>query len=284
MGKSTYRFLEAIDGMKIALIGAGNVATHMAEAFYGRGELCQVVARTEESASRLAEKINRDLDLTGKDHCRCDAVTGLERLREDMDLYLIAVNDDSVECVASMTPGYSGIWAHTSGSVSLDVFKGRKSKYGVFYPLQTFSRDVPVRFDNIPILIEGSSRQVADSLFGMASKISKSVIAADSKTREAIHVAAVFACNFANLMWNEADRLLRSQGMDIRFMLPLLQATLDKLVVKTPREAMTGPARRGDMAVIDKHLVALPPDLKTVYSLLTERIINLYKPNEQDRV
>lgn len=270
--------------MKVALIGAGNVATHMAEAFYGRGQLCQVVARTEASASRLAAKINRDLDSTCRDHCHCDAETDLERLRDDMDLYLIAVNDDSVESVVGMTPDFPGIWAHTSGSVSLDVFRGHKSNYGVFYPLQTFSRDVPVRFDDIPILIEGSSKQVADTLFDAATKISRSVMAADSNTREAIHVAAVFACNFANLMWNEADRLLRPQGLDIRFMLPLLQATLDKLAVKTPREAMTGPARRGDMAVIDKHLVALPPDLKTVYSLLTERIINLYKPNEQDRI
>ena len=284
MGKSPYRFLEAAGGMKIALIGAGNVATHMAEAFYDRGELCQVVARTRESASRLAAKINRDLDSARRSHCHCDAVNDLGGLRDDMDLYLIAVNDDSVESVVCMTPDFQGIWAHTSGSVSLDVFRGRKSNYGVFYPLQTFSRDVPVRFDDVPMLVEGSSRQVAGMLFDMASKISRRVMAADSKTREAIHVAAVFACNFANLMWSEADRLLRPQGMDIRFMLPLLQATLDKLAVKTPREAMTGPARRGDMAVIDKHLVALPPDLKTIYSLLTEKIINLYKTDEQDRI
>lgn len=270
--------------MNVALIGAGNVATHMAEALYGRAELCQVVSRTEGSASRLARKINQDLDSVGKDHCRCEAEADLRHLRADMDLYLIAVNDDSVDRVVGMTRDFPGIWVHTSGSVSMDVFKGRKSNYGVFYPLQTFSRDVAVRIDDIPILIEGSSQRVAGSLFDLAAKISNKAMPADSKMREAIHVAAVFACNFANLMWNEADRLLRPHGMDIRFMLPLLQATLDKLSVKTPRDAMTGPARRGDMAVIDKHVEALPPDLKGVYSILTERIINLYKQNEQDRI
>lgn len=264
--------------MKIAIIGAGNVATHLAEALYGRGEILQVAARTEESAYRLADKINREQASGSQPRALCEAVTDLRRLREDMDLYLIAVNDDSVADVVASTPDFPGIWAHTSGSVGMDVFDGRKGNHGVFYPLQTFSRDVAVDFDDIPMLIEGSSPEVARRLAEVARGISGTVRMANSKSREAIHVAAVFACNFANLMWAEADRLLEQQGMDIRFMLPLLRATLGKLTVKSPREAMTGPARRGDMEVINKHISSLPPDLKPVYSLLTEKILDLYAP------
>lgn len=267
--------------MKITIIGAGNVATHLAEAFYNRAEIRQVVARTEESASRLACKINLDLDSLRTPHPVCEAVTDLSQLRDDSGLYLIAVNDDSVAAVVDSTPDFPGIWAHTSGSVSMDVFKGKKSNYGVFYPLQTFSRDVAVDFGNIPMLIEGSSPEVSGELARIAGYISGTVRTADSSTREAIHVAAVFACNFANLMWAEADRLLRPHGIDIRFMLPLLQATVDKLSVKSPYEAMTGPARRGDMEVVNKHLLSLPPDLKPVYSLLTENILRLYNPGNR---
>lgn len=263
--------------MKIAIIGAGNVATHLAEAFYGRAEICQIVARSEESASRLADKVNLDLDSFCRSHMKCEPVTDIRCLKDDMDFYLIAVNDDSIADVVDSTPDYPGIWAHTSGSVSMDVFAGKKSNYGVFYPLQTFSRDVAVDFGNIPMLIEGSSPEVSDKLFGMAKEISSTVRFTDSGLRESIHVAAVFACNFANLMWVEADRLLREREIDIRFMLPLLQATLDKLAVKSPADAMTGPARRGDMDVINRHLVSLPADLKPVYSLLTEKILKLYE-------
>lgn len=264
--------------MRIAIIGAGNVATHLAKAFHDQAEICQIVARTEVSAKRLAVKINAGFGDTVRG--RCEAVTDLRLLRGDMELYVIAVNDDSVAQVVDSTSDFPGVWVHTSGSVGMDVFKGKKQNYGVFYPLQTFSRDVPVDFGNIPILIEGSSPGVTEYLVEIARGISGTVRLADSRTRESIHVAAVFACNFTNLMWEEADRLLRQQGMDIRFMLPLLQATLDKLALKTPREAMTGPARRGDMAVINKHLASLPDDLKPVYSLLTENIMRLYAAKE----
>ncbi len=275
--------------MKIAIIGAGNVATHLAKALHQRAQICQIIARTTESASRLAELVNRNFVDTssqiksssgaslssGISHC--DAITDFHNLRSDMDLYLIAVNDDSVVDVVESTEDFPGIWAHTSGSVSVDVFSGKKSNYGVFYPLQTFSRDVAVEISNVPFLIEGSSPIVAKQLFDIAKDISNMVRLADSGLRESIHVAAVFACNFANLMWAEADRLLQERGIDIRFMLPLLQATLDKLTVKSPVDAMTGPARRGDIDVINKHIASLPEDLKPVYTLLTEKILNLYK-------
>lgn len=275
--------------MKIAIIGAGNVATHLAKALHQRAQICQIIARTTESASRLAELVNRNfVDSSSQiqsssraclasEICHCDAITDFRNLRSDMDLYLIAVNDDSVVDVVESTEDFPGIWAHTSGSVSVDVFSGKKSNYGVFYPLQTFSRDVAVEISNVPFLIEGSSPTVAKQLFDLAKDISNMVRLADSGLRESIHVAAVFACNFANLMWVEADSLLRERGIDIRFMLPLLQATLDKLTVKSPVDAMTGPARRGDIDVINKHIALLPDDLKPVYALLTEKILNLYK-------
>lgn len=264
--------------MKVAIIGAGNVATHLADALVGRYDIVQVLSRSEESAGRLAGRINSACQSRG---CSvrplCVPQTDPSELVEGCDLYIVAVNDDAIAEVVAATPPYRGIWAHTSGSVGIDVFQGHKADYGVFYPLQTFSRDVAVDFSKVPVMIEGSSPEVTSRLCSIAGTVSGNVRIADSQTRGAIHVAAVFACNFANLMWAEADRLLRPQGLDIRFMLPLLRATLDKLSVKSPYDAMTGPARRGDMAVIDKHLAALPMDLKPVYAMLSERIAGMYR-------
>lgn len=264
--------------MKVAVIGAGNVATHLVKALSGIAEIYQIAARTETSASQLAELVNAG-DNAG---VRCEVLTDLSTLRGDMDLYLIAVNDDAVADVVAATHDFPGIWAHTSGSVGMDVFRHYKSRYGVFYPLQTFSKGVDVRFNNIPLLIEGCDPETTARLESIAHKITETVRLTDSATREDIHVAAVFACNFANLMWAEADRLLNEQGMDISFMLPLLQATLDKLLVKSPADAMTGPARRGDMAVINKHLTSLPHDLKPVYALLSDRIISMFRKNTDE--
>lgn len=265
--------------MKVAIIGAGNVATHIAGALSRRYEIVQIISRRGESARRLAAQLNAAKPEGAPLTVSADT---LSQLKEGCDLYLIAVNDDAIAEVAAQTPDYGGIWVHTSGSVGMDVFRGRKTSYGVFYPLQTFSRDVAVDFSEIPMMIEGSEPQVAEQLADIARDISGNVTLADSHTRGAIHVAAVFACNFANLMWAEADRLLRPQGLDIRYMLPLLRATLGKLNGMTPQEAMTGPARRGDMAVIDRHLAALPPDLKPVYALLTEHILKLYGQHNTD--
>ena len=270
--------------MKIAVIGAGNVATHLARALGGFNEICQVAARTDQSAGRLASLVDAASEGNRMHGGACEPIAGLDRLRDDLDMYLVAVNDDSVADVVARSGDFDGIWAHTSGSVGMDVFKGKKRNYGVFYPLQTFSKDVDVDFSNIPMLIEGSSDDVARRLEAVAKEISGTVRMADSQMREAIHVAAVFACNFANLMWAEADRLLSPMGLDIRFMMPLLQATLDKLAVKPPFEAMTGPARRGDIAVIEKHMAGLPADLKPVYSILTDVILNHYnKPKDNDK-
>jgi predicted short-subunit dehydrogenase-like oxidoreductase (DUF2520 family) len=261
--------------MKIAIIGAGNVASHLADVLQAYADIVQIASRTAESSARLASLVKSSRGV--------EAITDLRRLRADCDLYLIAVNDDSIREVVDNTPDFRGIWAHTSGSVSMDVFAGKKSNYGVFYPLQTFSRDVPVTFSEIPMLIEGSSAMVREALIALAGKISATVRTVDSKTREAIHVAAVFACNFANLMWLEADRLLQPEGLDIKFMLPLLRATLSKLELKSPRDAMTGPARRGDIDVIKKHLNSLPDDLKPVYSLLTDKILDIYSLRKEHK-
>lgn len=250
---------------KIAVIGAGNVATHLAVALSSYFDISCIASRTKESAELLAAKVG------------ASAINHLDELPSDCKMYLIAVNDDAIPSVVADTPDWPGIWAHTSGSVGIEVFEGRKSNYGVFYPLQTFSKNAEVEIGDVPMLIEGSSPPVQKELEAIASTISDRVEEADSARRESIHVAAVFACNFANLMWLEADNLLKdSKAGDISLFRPLLRQTLSKLEAMTPEEAMTGPARRGDTMVIAKHENRLPADLKEIYSLLSDRILKHY--------
>lgn len=266
--------------VKISIIGAGNVATHLAIALSAHVRINSISAKTEKSALILAERI-------AKAHTSNSLlqipVTTLDKLPTDSDYYLIAVNDDSIKDVVAATENLPGIWAHTSGSVGMQVFNGEKSNYGVFYPLQTFSKNARVDISTVPMLIEGSTSEVEKSLISLASLISKRVEIADSAQREAIHVAAVFACNFANLMWMEADRLMKESGAgDISLFRPLLNQTLGKLSEMSPADAMTGPARRGDRKIIDKHIEKLPEDLQEIYSLLSTQIIDHFSSSSHE--
>lgn len=250
----------------VCIIGAGNVATHLALALASVAEVRQVVSRHMESARRLGARIGE----------KCVASDNLGDVLPGCDFYIISVNDDAVAGVVDATPDWPGIWAHTSGSVPADVFRGKKSRYGVFYPLQTFTRDVDVNIMEVPFFIEGNDSDTEARLVELAGRISSSVGVADSARRKSLHVAAVFACNFANLMWMEADEILRGEGLDVSCFMPLLSATLGKLREVSPRDAMTGPARRGDTDVIRSHLELLPPEKREIYQLLSQRILNAF--------
>ena len=256
----------------VAIIGAGNVATHLAKALAATADVGQIVSRHDDTARQLAERIGNGCGHTGD----------IGELTADADFYIIAAHDDAIHEIAAATPDHPGIWAHTSGSVSAEVFSGFKSRYGVFYPLQTFSRELDVDVRRVPFFIEGNTQESAGALRALARSIADNVMDADSERRRLLHVAAVFACNFANLMWMEADTLLRRDGLDIRFLMPLIETTLNKLHTLPPREAMTGPGRRGDTDVIHRHEAMLHGRQREIYRLLSDTIMETYHSSLSD--
>jgi len=210
----------------------------------------------------------------------CEAIDDVKALDHDADLYLMAVTDDSIPDILSRTKDCRGIWVHTSGSVDISVFKGKRKRYGVFYPLQTFSKDKAVDMNTVPVFVEASGQDVEQELMGLASLISGNVRPLDSNGRRRLHIAAVFACNFVNYMWIVADRQLRKCGTDIHALAPLLKETMEKIATLTPLEAQTGPARRGDTGIIDSHVKMLDGDDAMLYEFISRQIYNTY--HEQD--
>lgn len=251
---------------RICIIGSGNVATHLAAALATQGEIVQIYSRDRQNAVRLAGKLGLSSDL---------ATDSLKDITCEADFYLVSVKDDAVEEVAKNTP-HNGVWAHTSGSVPMSVFAPYKERYGVFYPLQTFSREHEVDMKQVPIFVEGSAPAITDELLALGRKISDTVRIADSDLRKKLHVAAVFACNFVNLMWMEADELLCAEGLGIEFLKPLLVETLRKLDDMKPAEAQTGPARRGDRKIIGEHLGMLDGERRDLYAELSRIILKRY--------
>lgn len=242
---------------RIAVIGAGNVASSLVPALEALDGVSVVQNWTRRSG---------------------------EPLTSDADIYIMAVSDDAIAPLADrfarLNPG--ALWLHTSGSVGMDALAPLGRRHGVFYPLQTFTRDRRLDFGDIPLFIEGSDPSVAGEMKELAARLSRRVYDADSSTRRAMHVAAVFACNFANHLWSVADGLLRERSLSFDILGPLLGETLTKALESSPAEGQTGPARRGDSRVMGEHIASLPPDLAEIYRVISRHIINQYSSNEQD--
>jgi predicted short-subunit dehydrogenase-like oxidoreductase (DUF2520 family) len=249
--------------LSVVLIGAGNVATQTALALQAKEvSILQVFSRTEQSAHLLAEQ------------CNCSFTTDTNTISREADIYLYAVKDDALPSLIRQINVTKGIHIHTAGSVPMSVFEGFRQNFGVFYPMQTFSKSKQVKFDNIPIFVEANSAQNLEVLSGLGKKLSNTVMPCNSEQRQALHLAAVFCCNFTNHLYKVTDDLLKQSNLPFKVMLPLIQETVDKLHYLSPAEAQTGPAVRYDSSVINKHLDALKemPDEQALYALFTQRI------------
>lgn len=256
---------------RVVIIGAGNVASHIAPALDKVTEVTQVYSRNIANADEIASRLKN-----------CQTTDDLARIIPDADVYIITVKDDAIAQVIADTPISDGLWLHTSGSIPVTVFKSLRRRYGVLYPLQTFSKGLPVDVSQVPFFIEGCDEATLYEIKALATLISRQVQVADSEQRRRLHIAAVFACNFANHLWTVADEILREAGYDFNVLRPLIQATLDKAVAASPFEGQTGPARRGDRQVIDSHLAMLDECHAPLYDQLTQSIINLYKSSTDE--
>ncbi len=255
--------------MRLVIFGSGNVATHIAKPLSLHHDIIQIVSRNPEHGDMLAKMIGGSVEMT----------TRLSEVRDDADAYIISVNDDSIAAIAADTPA-NGLWMHTSGSIGMEVFHGHKQHYGVLYPLQTFSRDIPVDMQKVPIFIEGNDSGSTVGIDALAKSISRHIYHADSSQRRQLHIAAVFACNFANRLWAIADDILKGAGYDFSVLSPLLKATLEKAERTSPAEGQTGPARRGDRQVMESHLKSLDTEKAEIYKIISKSIFNQY--NEQN--
>lgn len=232
--------------LRINIIGRGNVATHLMKAFSGKAECQSVNPHT------------------------------LENLDPNADITLISVSDNAIAEVAAKLKGLHGIVAHTSGTIPLSLVAEimPSTECGVFYPMQTFSKETELDYCKIPFFIEGKSEATEKALMHAASLISENVRIADSAKRKALHIGAVLSCNFANHLWTLADNYLKCNGIDFKDMLPLIDETTRKIHNLSPQEAQTGPAVRRDLNVIENHLHALEkyPVIQKIYKDLTDSI------------
>lgn len=248
--------------MKVVFIGSGNLATHLSLAMKVAGiEVVQVYSQTESHASLLANKLS------------CSYTTEPELIVSNADIYIFSVKDSALLDLIHKIPPKKGLWLHTAGSVPMGVFEGFNDRYGVLYPLQTFSKNRDIDFSNVPVFIESNSAGDEAYLLSFAGKLTRQVIPLCSEKRKHLHLAAVWACNFANHMYLMASKILQEQSLSESFLLPLIDETAAKVHQLSAREAQTGPAIRYDENIIEKHIELLSdPNMKELYRLISRNI------------
>jgi len=258
----------------VVIIGAGNLATQLALSLFEKGiQVKQVYSRKIESASELAGKMNAAF------------TNNLSDLDTKADLYVIAVKDSAIqEVLENIVIDEDQLIVHTAGSVPMNILEGFSTNYGVFYPLQTFSKSRKIDFSDIPICIEASHATTFLELEKLGEKLSSSVNQINSEERKTLHLAAVFVNNFVNHLYAVGADILHDKKLDFDLLKPLIRETAEKIESLTPIEAQTGPAKRNDQNTIDAQLKMLQdkPEFQKIYSFATESIFRLHQIHDHD--
>lgn len=245
--------------IKIAIIGSGNVAQHLILAFENANEikLSQVFSRNKKTVSHL---INVD-----------KIIDDFKNLA-DADVYIIAVSDDVIDQVSNQILFTDKLVVHTSGGVSIDVLNNKNRK-GVFYPLQSFTKNRAISFSEIPICIEANNENDYLILKNLAELLSKKVYKINSAQRKSLHISAVFVNNFVNHLYKIGNDICNENEVDFDILKPLILETANKIMTISPHDAQTGPAKRNDSTVINSQLDFLSNhNQKEIYKILTHSI------------
>jgi predicted short-subunit dehydrogenase-like oxidoreductase (DUF2520 family) len=249
--------------LRIVLLGTGNLASHLFEAFTASeaASVVQIFGRNKENLALFGEKVE---------------ITSDAAKLQQADIYICAVSDDAIETVARYPQQQDSIIVHCSGAVPITALP-KNRKRGVFYPLQSFSRGRKVDFSRIPICVEAESKEVQEVLLSLGKGISDDCVLIDSDQRKTLHLAAVFVNNFTNHLFYRASAICTKNKLPFRLLQPLIEETVSKLGTLSPFEAQTGPARRGDLSTQQKHL-KLMTDIRDqeIYRIISKAIQETY--------
>lgn len=257
---------------KIVILGSGNVATHLALNFQKAGHVVvQIFSKSLSNAEDLATRVNATY--TNK----------LVDITTDADVYILAVKDYAIDDVILGLKLKNKVVAHTSGAVPLKGMEHISTNCGVFYPFQTFTKNVSVDMQTVPVFIEASNAHTEKILLQLAADISKISQVIKSEQRQMLHLAAVYVNNFTNHLFHIANTLLQKEKLPFEILYPLIKETVTKVGKLNPYDIQTGPARRDDWKTIDEHLHRLEKydAFREVYLVLTESIMNTYRKDEK---
>lgn len=256
-----------MSGTKIVIIGSGNIAWHFGTALQKTdSEIVHIAGRNEERVAQLARELN------------CSSYSGIQDVLPKADLYLIAVHDDFIRDVAAIVYQPERFLVHTSGSVASDCLKFDGNSYGTLYPVQTFTKHIPVDFRTAPVCITASDENAEKKLQMLAQSLSEHVLVITDGQRIALHLCAVMVNNFTNHIFDIAAQLMNENELPFELLLPLITETVNKIKTTSPDQSQTGPAIRGDHQTLKKHMKMLEkyPEWQRLYTEISNSILQKF--------
>lgn len=253
--------------MRVVMIGSGNVATTLCKIIFKAGhQIVQVLGRNDNNAKMLAQ-------VYGCEWGNFKSTTYLEG-----DIYILAINDNSLAHLDNYPSMGKKLVVHTAGSVVMDVLAPLSKNYGVLYPLQSLNKHNEVAGD-IPFLVNGNSAEVISSITSFGKTLSNNVSYVTDEQRLKYHVAAVIVNNFTNHLYALAKDFCDKEEIDFEKLFPLINETTNRIKGKSPKELQTGPALREDIYTMGKHLKLLTKheEIKYLYLKLSESILKFHK-------
>lgn len=256
--------------MKVIIIGTGNVATVLGKKILEAGhEIIQVAGRHAEKTNLLASQLG------------CKPVYTFQNINLSANIYIIAVSDSSIPAVAAQLQLNDKIIVHTAAAVSKNILAASSKNFGVLYPLQTLTKEMPY-LPPVPVLVDGNNEATKKVLIKFSSGWAENVRFADDEERIKLHVAAVFVNNFTNFIFTVIEKYCKKEQLTFNLLYPLIEETIAKLKISHPSALQTGPAVREDFSTIAKHNQILTnyPELKNFYNLFTDSIVSFYNKNK----
>ena len=250
----------------ISFIGSGNVATHLAVTLNAKGfTIDTILSQTLQNATELASKVN------------ARGIDQLNQLDQTSDLYIISLKDDVIDAYLEGLNLKEKLLVHTSGSYETTKLAKFSSKTGSFYPLQTFNKDISVDFSTIPIIIESENAETIESLFAIAKRLTENTHILTAAQKKALHISAIGINNFTHFILSKSKEYCSVNNIDFSLLTPLLKQTIESFSnEEKPLKKQTGPARRGDLTIIENHIEALSGDkeFQALYKDLSQYILS----------
>jgi len=200
----------------------------------------------------------------------------LSTLNSNADIYIFALPDHIYLEVLDSLPFKLSFAVHTSGSLSKSILEPYASEFGVLYPFQTISCHSVDQYKelSIPICIDVNNKHLIDDLKQLATIFGDQIYHLDDHQRHTIHLAAVFASNFSNALYDISFKILEKKQIDWKIMHPLLLETVQKVLIQKPNQVQTGPTNRKDFNIINTHIEELKgTPYESVYKIMTDYIL-----------
>jgi predicted short-subunit dehydrogenase-like oxidoreductase (DUF2520 family) len=271
---------------RIAIVGAGSLASALAVALHDAGyAIDEIVSREQAASLRRARRLARQVGAS--------AAT-VARARMQAEVVWFCVPDGAItgaaESLADAVEWKGRVALHSSGALTSDelaLLRRRGAASASVHPLMTFVRGSRPSLVDVPFALEGDTaavrmaRRIVKKLGGRKYSIRK-------EDKAAYHAWGTFASPLLTALLVTGEHVAAAAGVRRKaarqMMLAMIRQTLANYAALEGAGAFSGPIIRGDIDTVKRHLRTLRsiPLAQEVYVSLARAAL-AYLPGKNKR-